>query len=283
MLSLLCFFQFFELHCMHSHHTIRACTSTNLVDLSNETYRMSQSKDNNSPRTALTHVEKAKSGKGHCLFCDTRIEKDSPRVVWHLYHSAGSYSRNNGAATGYTAGGWLDMYAHPQCCFHWKILEDRSTKLFTCGVCDTTITDSRCVQTITASGGKRCRRSPNRSPMVHCFPCVRQFLMTHRDLLHHSISPRQRQVAVPWAPPKSIFDPQPSDTWHLQRNSQIRQEYLALFDLSNDDPLQEDNENQDSFVAMERQERLKEQIQSALQADRKRKVDIGSPPYKKRK
>mmetsp|Transcript_6930 Transcript_6930/g.17202 ORF Transcript_6930/g.17202 Transcript_6930/m.17202 type:complete len:164 (+) Transcript_6930:59-550(+) len=109
-------------------------------------------------------------------------------------------SRNNGAATGYTAGGWLDMYAHPKCCFHYHILEDTTAATATgnnnkkkiihlsCSFCETKITDGRRVVTCTAAGGKRCRRNLNRPPPVHCFGCVHQFLRTHQDLLQTVVS-----------------------------------------------------------------------------------------------
>lgn len=244
------------------------------------------------PRTALTRVEKAKSGTGHCFFCDTSIAQDAPRAVWHLYHSAGSYCRNNGAVTGYTAGGWLDMYAHPQCCFHYRILEDRtsssssSSQVLPCSVCDTNVTDGRRVLTCTAKGGKRCRRSPNRPALVHCFACARRFLTTHRSLLQDMLSPAQRQVAVAWAPPKSVFDKRQDETWHLPRDAQERREYLALFDLSSSSSSSShdsgdggDVQHDDEFIqpkidesttSVKLQEHLQKQIREALETDRKR-------------
>ena len=73
----------------------------------------------------LTRVEFApRTANGiknsYCAFCDTPIEKGSPRVVHRMYHAPGNFVRNNGDKSGFNAGGEMDLYVHPSCAFHQR-------------------------------------------------------------------------------------------------------------------------------------------------------------------
>jgi len=238
-------------------------------------------------KTRLTGVELAKSDKGHCLFCDTRIAQDTPRVVWYLYHKPGAYSRNNGAASGYNSGGWMNLYAHPQCCFHYTVLmdsknEEKKAPVICCSVCEKTVSDGRVVQTVTAKAKKRCRKNPGRPPIYHCFSCLRDFLTAHGQLLNGYLSPQQREESVAWAPPKSLWDPRTRDpVWHLPKSETVRNEYLALFDLSMGDDDKLDHAANSDEAAQHHVE-LQEVIGKAMKNDG-RSDSTTSESRKKRK
>jgi hypothetical protein len=160
---------------------------------------MSMSACSENAETGLTRIELAPTGAAHCFFCNTCIAQDSPRVVWHLFHAAGAFGRNNGANSGYTSGGWLDLYGHPQCCFHYRVLEmTKTARIPTCSVCDTDLLDDRRVVTVKAAGGKRCCKSASRPPLYHCFPCLREFLNTHSQYVRGYLSRQQRQEVIAW-------------------------------------------------------------------------------------
>jgi hypothetical protein len=71
----------------------------------------------------------------HCGWCDTVIEQGAPRVVKGQFHAAGWYSRNNGETEGYTHGGVLRLYLHPQCAWA-AVLTKRDA---TCSGCATVV------------------------------------------------------------------------------------------------------------------------------------------------
>ena len=204
-------------------------------------------------------VERAKTGGGHCGWCDTQIQQGSPRVVKHQYHAPGGFVRNNGAARGVNPGGMMDLYLHPQCAWTHQKVSRREQACSGCRVAlkpDTWhfftrlgIESDRCVE---SSSGK----------VWQCADCVRRLVQSHQTLLAGHIGEQsQFDEPVAWVTGRTLFGgpvvrPGPADQ---SVKKLLRQVFRS--DVAN-----EANEANEA-KAVERHRALQNIIRAATKAD----------------
>uniref|UniRef100_A0A7S3RET6 PARP-type domain-containing protein n=1 Tax=Emiliania huxleyi TaxID=2903 RepID=A0A7S3RET6_EMIHU len=217
-------------------------------------------------KPTLTRVELDPSGKAHCAWCDTAIEKDSPRVVRLFFHAPGSYSRNNGASTGENPGGWQEHFMHPQCTFQFD--DNSKGKDAKCVGCGQDVKPRERVLSRFGHKDARCKPSSS-APLYYCFDCCAGFLRSDPALLVGHVGVRQAEADVAWR--SRLFPvagtrggPPP-----LPRDLAVRQAFLSCFRFGDS----EDAAAEASAVA--RHIELQRTIAAALTADRKRKSPGG--------
>lgn len=150
---------------------------------------------------------------------------------------------------------------HPCCAFHWggvPGVDDRSKKPAKCrGTCQgEPDPDHRCY-TVMGSPGARCTAS-NTGPAYYCYPCMREFIQQHKELLKGHVSVSSQEAAVAWKQP-GLFGAC-NRTLPLKN----KEAYFALFRFDGDE-----NSHQ---LALERHRQRQELIKAALKADKKRKA-----------
>ena len=155
--------------------------------------------------TRVEFVPRTANGtkNSYCAFCDTPIEKGSPRVVHRMYHAPGNFVRNNGDKSGYNAGGEMDEYVHPSCAFHQRSTNRRTMCR---GGCRGTIAAGKwAFVSILGHKKHRCQQSPT-APVWLCIPCVETFINTYREILRGHISEKsQFDEPVAWSKPTGLF------------------------------------------------------------------------------
>ena len=156
----------------------------------------------------LTRVEFAPRtadsiANSYCGFCDTPIEKGSPRVAHRIYHASGNFVRNNGDKSGYNPGGEMDLYVHPSCAFHQRCTKKRTTCK---GGCRGNIAAGKwAFVSILGLESKRCQQSKS-PPVWLCIPCMETFINTYREILRGHISEKsQFDEPVAWSKPTGLF------------------------------------------------------------------------------
>jgi hypothetical protein len=147
--------------------------------------RQKVSSSSSSSSKHLVRVELAKSGRGHCGWCDCSIEQDTPRCVYHIFHAPGSYNRNNGANKGYNEGGEMPLFLHPTCTWHPKPPTHSKRGTQCQGGCGHNIPPtSWSFQTMLGSGSSKERCTQSRTaPVAMCVACVETFVDKHHAML----------------------------------------------------------------------------------------------------
>jgi len=212
-------------------------------------------------RTELHLVEVKKiGGDSFCAFCDTKMLRGEVAVVLKSYHAEGQISRNNGEKEAYCDGGVKPECLHPCCAFHWggvPGVADRNKKPAKCrGTCQgEPDPDHRCY-TVMGSPGARCTAS-NTGPAYYCYPCMREFIQQHKELLKGHVSVSSQEAAVAWKQ-SGLFG-----ACNRTLPMKNKEAYFALFRFDGD----ENNQ-----LALERHRQRQELIKAALKADKKRKA-----------
>jgi hypothetical protein len=214
-------------------------------------------------------VDRALTPRSHCGWCDTVIEQGAPRVEKRQFHAAGRYSRNNGETEGYTHGGVLRLYLHPQCAWA-AVLAKRDT---TCSGCATVVKKDTWLFTTRLGTppqperrpphpAQRCKMSTSGN-LWQCVGCVKAFVDLHQDLLSgHICATTQFDMTVAWelqASQKGVWGQEPmragvpSDKVGKER---LRNVFASLAG--------------GEMVAVERHDALQKVIKRALATDKDR-------------
>ena len=153
-------------------------------------------------RCGVVRVEAAKTGRGHCGWCDTLIAQGAPRVVKRQYHGPGDYVRNNGASTGRNSGGVQDLFLHPQCA--WTHLT--SSRRATCACCGAGLAPGTWhFATRLGRGSDRCVESGS-GKTRQCADCVAALVGRHRRLLDGHLGARsQFDEPVAWVAGRTLL------------------------------------------------------------------------------
>ena len=191
----------------------------------------------------------------HCFYCDTRILPGWPCVERIWWHSGGTFSRNNGASTGYCRAGLHPELAHAQCAFR---LDTRTNgRVATCQSCKGLAEPGRRIVNYIASPAERCSET---SPLYWCFPCTRTFISRHRSLLDGHLGASQQEQGVAWVRHRPLFAPPGLQAGcglpPLTQSSKA--EYLAIFRASS---------SEFESLAVERHRELQAAILAAMDED----------------
>ena len=231
--------------------------------------------DDNSLDDDVEKITRGELAKGHsmCGWCDTPIEKGSPRVVRKMYHAAGKFERSNGAK-GFNPGGVMPEFLHPQCAFLAQ-QQKSPKKRVRCQDCGNPI---HCGQwafcSMLGAAGKRCTQS-NRDPTWFCIECLKLFFERHTALLKGQISAASSlDEAVSWpgfSDRASPFDPRPTGAPNrpLPKEEETRARLRAAFS-----PLEPADGEGDT--AVERHRALQRAIKAAPTAPTKAALARGA-------
>ena len=131
-----------------------------------------------------------------CAFCDTEIARGLPCATRNIYHEAGNYNRNNGAAVGHNPGGRQDMHLHLQCAWQVEKVNSRGAM---CVMCTTPVAQGTlCFTTDLGRPGARCTLSASGHEW-QCVDCLTNFIAANRDLLDGHVGRRsQFDTPVAW-------------------------------------------------------------------------------------
>ena len=131
----------------------------------------------------------------HCGWCDLQLTPGTPRIVRHMpFHSAGTYSRNNGEKVGVNKGGPQNEYMHPACALETK----ESSNGATCSFCSGRVAPGWHFVTRLGSPHARCTPSSSGHRWLHA-ECVRELIERHRALLAGHLGQRQQfEEHVSW-------------------------------------------------------------------------------------
>jgi hypothetical protein len=215
----------------------------------------------------LSRVELDPSGRAHCAWCDTLIEKGTPRVVRAFYHAPGAFSRDNGAAVGYNSGGLQDEFMHAQCAFQYD--NNPKGQLAACvGGCGQQFLPLIRILSRFGKPGARCTPAVS-SPLYYCMPCAKAFLQRHRSLLLGHVGVDQCSANVAWRS-AGPFGGSKGGPPPLPKDRTLRETFRECFRF--DPPQDADDEQR----ALRRHEALQAAICAALEAD-KHKDSAASP------
>lgn len=220
----------------------------------------------------LLRAELARNSLAHCMFCDTIIDRGAARVARSVYHTPGSYSRNNGAAEGVRSGGLHEEFMHAQCAFQYDT-NPKGKEAACVGGCGRQVAPPDRVVSCFSKPGARCTGQLGK--LYYCFTCTAAFVKRHRAVLAGHLGVEQGAANVAWRPAGGPFSrggggggpPQ------LPFSKVLRERFLHCFRF---DPPQRPHEE---VQATARHKALQLVIAKALEADRDtRKASLGREP-----
>ena len=210
---------------------------------------------NGKAKDTVVDVSIAPTSRGHCGWCDTLIEKGDVRVSRQLYHAPGSYSRNNGASTGYNNGGYQLESLHVLCAFEVGFTKQKVK----CSSCFENMDSGINFYTRLGSAQQRFKISSSGKKYL-CLKCVNGFVNTHSCLLKGTISSETFfKRTPPWLKPKKGLFGKPALGRPLPKQNVKKNKFLEIFDTVNDE--------KSKLLAIENYEKIRKNIEKVMKED----------------